>query len=52
MLVGHNSNTIVLSLAEEARDPTVSISKACSDRRSREDKYNYSLLTVADKIYA
>jgi len=38
--------------AKEAKDPAVSTSRACSNGRSREDKYSYSTLTTVGRIYA
>jgi len=41
------------SLAKEAGDPTVDTSKACSNRRSREDERSYhKSATTVDRVHA
>jgi len=39
-------------LTKETEDSTVGACKACSDRRSGEDKYDYGIpTTIANKVY-
>jgi len=43
---------IASSLAKKAKDPTVGTNKAWFDRRSRENKCNYSASIAAGRICA
>jgi len=41
----------VSSLAKKARDTTVDADRACSNRRSRENKYSNGMPKLAGRVY-
>jgi len=44
------TDAIASSLAKMVEDPTADISRTCSNGRSGEDKYSYSILTIVDRF--